>query len=68
MIFNSSLTLSQDFFDKMKEHTSTSLNLLQKENILDAQIRWEYLKSEEEKFPINAQNHKQRKETKNLGK
>ena len=52
----------------MKEHTSTSLNLLQKENILDAQIRWEYLKSEEKKFPINAQNHKQRKETKNLGK
>ena len=46
VIFNSSLTLSQEFFDKMKKHTSTCLNLLQKENILDAQIRWEYLKSE----------------------
>ena len=48
--FNSSLTLSQEFFDKMKKHTSTCLNLLQKENILDAQIRWEYLKSEVRKI------------------
>lgn len=50
VIFNSSLTLSQEFFDKMKKHTSTCLNLLQKENILDAQIRWEYLKSEVRKI------------------
>ena len=48
--FNSSLTLSQEFFDKMKKHTSTCLNLLQKENILDAQIRREYLKSEVRKI------------------
>lgn len=48
--FNSSLTLSQEFFDKMKKHTSTCLNLLQKENILDTQIRWEYLKSEVRKI------------------
>ena len=34
----------------MKKHTSTCLNLLQKENILDAQIRWEYLKSEVRKI------------------
>ena len=50
VIFNSSLTSSQEFFDKMKKHTSTCLNLLQKENILDAQIRWEYLKSEVRKI------------------
>ena len=36
----------------MKEHISTCLNLLEKENILDDQVRWEYLKYEARKFSI----------------
>ena len=34
-IFNSSLTLDKEFVEKMKEHISTYLNLLEEENILD---------------------------------
>ena len=41
-IHNSSLTLNKEFVEKMKEHTSTCLNLIEKENILDEQVRWEY--------------------------
>ena len=36
----------------MKEQISTCLNLLEKENILDDQVRWEYLKYEVRKFSI----------------
>ena len=36
----------------MKEHISTCLNLLEKENILDDQVRWEYLKYEVRKYSI----------------
>ena len=36
----------------MKEHISTCLNLLEKENILDDQVRWEYLKYKARKFSI----------------
>ena len=36
----------------MKEHIYTCLNLLEKENIVDDQVRWEYLKYEARKFPI----------------
>ena len=36
----------------MKEHMSTCLNILEKENILDHQVRWEYLKYEVRKFSI----------------
>ena len=36
----------------MKEHISTCLNLLEKENILDDQVRWAYLKYEVGKFSI----------------
>ena len=36
----------------MKEHISTCLNLLEKENILDDQFRWEYLKYEVRKSSI----------------
>ena len=46
-IFNSSLTLNKKFVEKMKEHISTCLNLLEKENVLDDQVRWAYLKYEE---------------------
>ena len=62
----------------MKEHISTCLNLLKKEDILDDQVRWEYLKYEVRKFSIKfskAQAKKPRlkrvlleKKTKKLGK
>ena len=51
-IFNSSLTLNKEFAEKMKEYISTCLNLLEKGNILDDQVRWEYLKYEIRKFSI----------------
>ena len=37
-IFNSSLTLNKEFVEKMKEHISTCLNLLEKQDILDDQV------------------------------
>ena len=43
-VFNSSLTLNKEFVEKIKEHISTCVNLLKKENILDDQVRWEYLR------------------------
>ena len=51
-IFNSFLTLNKEFVEKMKEHISTCLNLLEKENMPDDQVRWEYLKYEVRKFSI----------------
>ena len=36
----------------MKEHISTCLNLLEKESILDDQVRWEYLKYVVRKFSL----------------
>ena len=36
----------------MKEHISTCLNLLEKENVLDDQVRWEYPKYVVRKFSI----------------
>ena len=50
--FKSSLTLNREFVEKMKEHISTCLNLLKKEDILDDQVRWEYLKYKVRKFSI----------------
>ena len=38
-IFNSSLTLNKELVEKMKEHISTCLNLLEKENIIDGHVR-----------------------------
>ena len=51
-IFNSSLTLNKEFAEKMTEHISTCLNHLEKENILDDQFRWEYLKYEVRELSI----------------
>ena len=51
-IFNSSLTLNKEFVEKMKEHISTCLSLFEKEDILDDQVRWEYLKYEGRTFSI----------------
>ena len=36
----------------MREHISTCLNLLEKENIVDQQVTWEYLKYAVRKFSI----------------
>ena len=62
----------------MKEHISTCLNHLEKENILDDQVRWKYLKYELRKLSIKfskTQAKKKRlekflleKKTKKLGK
>ena len=38
-IFNGSLTLCKEFDEKLEDHISTYLNLLEKENILDDQVR-----------------------------
>ena len=51
-IFNNSLTLNKEFFEKMKVHISICLNLLEKKNILDDQVRWDYLKYKVRKFSI----------------
>ena len=40
----------------MEEHIFTSLNLLEKENILDDQVRREYLKYKVRKFSIKFSN------------
>ena len=62
----------------MEEHISTCLNLLEKGNILDDEVRWEYLKYELRIFSIKfskAQAKKlrlerivQKKKIKNFGK
>ena len=51
-MLNGSLTLNKEFAEKMKEHISACLNLLEKENTLDDQFRWEYLKYKVRKFSI----------------
>ena len=52
-LFNSFLPLNKEFVEKeKKEHMSTGLYLLEKENIVDDQVRWEYLKYKIKKFSI----------------
>ena len=46
------ITLLYVLLSEVKEHISTCLNLLEKEDILDDQVRWEYLKYEVRKFSI----------------
>ena len=43
-IFKSSLTLNKEFVEKVKGYIFICLNHLEKENILDDQVRTEYLK------------------------
>ena len=70
------LTLNKEFVGKMKENISTCLNHLEKEHILDDQVRWEYLKYKVRKFSIKfskvqakkLENGLVRKNAKNLGK
>ena len=42
--FNNSLISNEDYVKKMKIHISDILNFLHKENIVDDQVIWEYLK------------------------
>ena len=44
----------------MREHISTCFNLLEKENIVYDQVRWEYLKYAVRKFSIKCSKHKER--------
>ena len=53
-IFKSSLTLNKEFVEKMKGYISICLNHLEKENILDDQVRTEYLKYKVKKIFKNA--------------
>ena len=50
--FNNSLISNEDYVKKMKIHISDILNSLHKENIVDDQVIWEYLKYEIRKFTI----------------
>ena len=51
-IFNSFFTLNKEFIGKIREHASICLNFLEKGNILDDPVRWEYLKYKVRKFFI----------------
>ena len=42
--FNNSLIENEEYFQQMKKYISDTLNELFNENILDAQIKWEYFK------------------------
>ena len=44
----------------MRGHISTCFNLLEKENIVYDQVRWEYLKYAVRKFSIKCSKHKER--------
>ena len=50
--FNSSLCSNSEFTENMKNHIKSILDLLNKENITDDQVIWEYLKYEIRKFSI----------------
>ena len=50
--FNNSLTANDEFVDKMKIYIKDILENMDKENIIDEQLRWEFLKYEIRKFSI----------------
>ena len=50
--FNNSLTANDEFVDKMKIYIKDILENMDKENIVDEQLRWEFLKYEIRKFSI----------------
>ena len=51
--FNNSLTSNCIYIEKMKTHIVDTLNLLDNENILDQNVRWDFLKYEIRKFTID---------------
>ena len=50
--FNSSLITNNNYVDQMKNHINATLKCLDEENIIDEQLRWEYLKYEIRKFTV----------------
>ena len=50
--FNSSLLSNKEFDGNIKNHIATTTIFLNKENIVDDQIKWEYLKYEIRKLAI----------------
>ena len=50
--FNNSLTANDEFVEKMKIYIKDILENMDKENIIDEQLRWEFLKYEIRKFSI----------------
>ena len=67
--FNSSLLSNKKFVRNIKNHIATTTIFLHEENILDEEIRWEYIKYEIRKFPIHfsvSEAKKRNKEMKTL--
>ena len=50
--FNKSLLSNDEYTNKLKNHISTSLSILNQKDIKDDQIRWEYIKFEIRQFLI----------------
>ena len=51
--FNNSLTSNKDYIEKMKKHIAFTLEVCDKENICNGQVKWEYLKYQIRKFTID---------------
>ena len=51
--FNNSLIENEEYVDQMKKFVSVTLNELFNENILNDQVKWEYLKYNIRKYTIN---------------
>ena len=51
--FNNSLIQNEEYVHQMKKFISDTLNELFNENILDDQVKWEYLKYNIRKYNIN---------------
>ena len=51
--FNDSLIENEEYVHQMKKFISDTLNELFNENILDDQVKWEYLKYNIRKYTIN---------------
>ena len=51
--FNNSLIEKEEYFHQMKKSISDILNELFNENILDDQVKWEYLKYHIRKYTVN---------------
>ena len=50
--FNKSLLLNKEYVEKIKEHILLTIKMLDKDDLRDEQVRWEYLKYEIRKFTI----------------
>ena len=52
-IFNNSLTLNDEYAEKMKNQISGTVRMLDQDKITDKHLRWKFLKYEIRKFTIN---------------